>query len=127
MKFALSLSLAGLLLGGCATYNTMENVKLVSFEDDVPTAKSVGPVRGESCAFAVMGYWLGGKLTVDKALANARTQTGTSIVSAVHSDNQANLGDKTLKYMTNVSTDWDGFDAYVVSKSCLVVKGVGYK
>lgn len=127
MKSASSLALLGLFLGGCATYSTMENVKLVSFEENVPTAKSVGPIRGESCGFAIMGYWLGDKLTIDKALANARTQAGSSIMSSVHSNNQSNLGDNTLKYMTNVSTDWDGFNTYIVSKSCLVVKGVGYK
>jgi hypothetical protein len=115
-----------LLLGGCATYQYSKNVKLISFEDDVSKGKSVGPIRGEDCVWHILGYSLGGTPTLDKAFASARTQSKSGIASSFSTSSNT-MDDKVIRYINNVSTDYDGFDAVVVGKKCLVVKGLGYR
>jgi hypothetical protein len=85
-----------------------KNVKFVSFDGNLAPGKGVGPVRGESCQGRVLGWAIGEAPTLDKAVADAQ-QTSK------------------LRYMTNMATDWSGFDAYVYTKSCLVVKGTGFQ
>lgn len=114
------------LLGACTTYEYAQNVKLVSFEDDVSPGKSVGPIRGDDCNWMILGYWIGGMPTLDQAFANARTQTRSSIGDAF-GGSKATLSDKTVRYMTNVHTGRDGFNAGVIGKNCLTVSGTGYR
>jgi len=105
------IAFAALLLvgtGGCTSYQYAKNLKMVSFDNNVTTGRSVGPVRGESCQAAVMGYPIGESASLDAAMANARAK------------NQ-------LRYLNNVSTEDGGFDAYFYSKRCLTVKGTGYQ
>jgi hypothetical protein len=97
------------LVGGCATYQYAKSVKLVSFDDSVATGQAVGPVRGEDCQSYVMGYPIGERPTLDKAFANAKKVNGS------------------LRYMNNVSTENTGFNAYFYGKTCVAVKGTGYK
>jgi len=101
--------LAPLAMGGCVSYQYAKSVKLVSFEDSVATGQAVGPITGESCQAAVMGYPLGERPTLDKAFADARKSNGT------------------LRYMNNVYSENTGFNAYFYSKRCISVKGSGYK
>lgn len=123
----LFLFLALLLVGGgCASYQYSKNVKMISFEDDVTKGKSVGPIRGEDCTWHILGYPLGGMPTLDRAFASARTQTKSGIGSSF-SGSTNTMDSNVLRYINNVSTEYDGFEAVVVGKQCLVVKGLGYK
>lgn len=106
-KIALGALLA-LSASGCTSYQYAKNLKMVSFDNNVGAGQSVGPVRGESCQAAVMGYPIGEAASLDGAMANARTK------------NQ-------LRYLNNVSTEDGRFDAYFYSKRCLIVKGTGYQ
>jgi hypothetical protein len=112
-------------LSGCSTYQYAKNVKLVSFDDDVTRGKSVGPIRGEDCIWSILGYKLGGVPTLDRAFANARNQTDSGIMGSTST--QSASADKAIRYINNVSTANDGWDAVVVGKQCLVVKGTGYR
>jgi hypothetical protein len=102
------LAFACLASTGCTTFQYAKNVKMVSFEDNVSTGTSTGPVRGEDCQAFVMGYPIGERPTLDKAFADARKQNN-------------------LRYMNNVSTENTGFNAVVYGKRCMAVKGTGYK
>ena len=118
------LALAGAL--GCTTYPMAQGVKMVSFEDNVEKGKSVGPITGEDCVWSILGYKMGGRPTLDKAMAHARTQSGGGVLDTFKSDKDTN-NTNTLRYINNVSTTNDGFNAVVVAKECLVVKGTGYR
>ncbi|MCB9024698.1 MAG: hypothetical protein H6625_00135 [Bdellovibrionaceae bacterium] len=126
MRKIMLISLLGLILGGCATYNYAEKVKMVSFDDDVSKGKSVGPVRGEDCTWTVLGYQLGGLPTLDRAFINARNQAGTLESAGLKSSDKSNRDQ--LRYINNVQTRPDGFNAAgIVAKNCIVVTGVAYK
>ena len=106
----LSVPISALALSACQTYQYAQNVKMVSFEEDTTKGKGVGPIRGEDCVWMVLGYWLGGLPTLDKAFTSARQQAGS------------------VRYLTNVASTTDGFNAGgIVGKSCIIVKGSGFK
>jgi hypothetical protein len=117
--------IAALALSGCATYNYANNVKLVSFDDNIQKGTSVGPIRGEDCTWRILGYQLGGLPTVDRAFINARNQAGSLESAGFKSSTDKH--ENAIRYVNNVSTENDGFDAVVVGKTCIVVKGVGYR
>lgn len=122
----LSLIAAIAALGsGCATYNHAEQVKMVSFTDDLKKGVSVGNVRGEDCTWSVLGYKMGGPPTLDKAFLNSRNQvaSGGLLSDTVGKQNRG----ESLRYVNNVHTANEGFDAYVVGKQCIVVSGLGFK
>lgn len=125
MKRILFLILALAITSGCASYQYAHKVKLVSFSDDVKKGSSVGPIRGEDCTIQVLGYKLGGDPTLDKAFRNAMNQAG-SMESAGFSNGNEGRGEK-VRYVNNVNTKWEGFDAVIFGKRCLVVSGMGYK
>ena len=114
-------------LQGCATYQYAKNVKMVSFEENVVTGKSVGPVQGEDCVWSILGYQLGGMPTLDRAFASVRNQSSSSLVNVMAGATQSTSSDKAIRYINGVSTSNDGFNAVVVGKQCLIVKGTGYR
>jgi hypothetical protein len=57
---------------GCTSYQYAKNLKMVSFDDNVRSGHAAGPVRGESCQAAVMGYPIGAQASLDTAMADAR-------------------------------------------------------
>lgn len=124
MKNFIVLSAVFILAQGCASYNYAQNMKMVAFTDDVTKGKSVGQVEGQDCTWTVLGYKLGGAPTIDKAFSNTQKQA-TMLQSAGLGTTTENTD--TLRYVNNVTTSRAGFDAYVVGKDCLVVKGIGYK
>lgn len=117
--------IAVVALSSCASYKYARTVKLISFEDDVKRGKSVGPIRGEDCQFKVLGVQIGSPPSLDKAFANTRTQSGS--LKRTFSSNSGAFSDNSIRYLNNVSTEVDGFDAGFFAKQCLVVKGVGYR
>ena len=123
----LFLGLIGSLLCSCATYQTAQKVALVSFDDTPTKGKSVGNIQGQDCTWRILNYQLGGLPTIDRAFMNARKGTdGGSLLSGVTGGGpSAHGGD--LKYVNNVSTKNDGFDAVIIGKTCIVVTGIGYK
>ena len=114
-----------LFLTGCATYNYAQNVKQVSFSDDVSKGKSVGNVRGEDCTWQILGYQMGGVPTVDRAFNHAKN--GTDGASLVGSMDTHQKGNGSLRYINNVNTANTGFNAGLFGKSCITVTGVGYQ
>jgi len=113
-----------LLLTSCAQYQYANKVKMVSFDDNVKKGKSVGRIEGKDCTWMVLGYWLGGQPTVDKAFMNAQDQAGALASAGLKKADAKNR----LRYMNNVSTENEGWNAAgLVGKQCLVVKGAGYR
>jgi hypothetical protein len=98
-----------LCMSGCATYRMSKDVKLLGYDEDASKGKSIGEVSGESCDWKVAGYSFSRPASLDEAVADVRTRTGG------------------LRYLTHVSTENAGFDARIVSKNCIVVKGVAYQ
>lgn len=115
-----------LCLSACATYQTAQKVSIVSFDDKPTKGKSVGNIRGEDCTWRVLGYQLGGLPTVDRAMTNARRGVDGGLAAAGWKTGASNQ-DIGLRYVNNVSTRNEGFDAGVLAKTCIVVTGVGYK
>lgn len=113
------------LFAGCATYNYASNVKTVAFADNLEKGQSVGNIRGEDCTWKVLGYPLGGEPTLDKAFQHAKNQTDGASLSGSLSSKQASNGP--LRYISNVNSKPDGFDAFLFGKNCITVTGVGYK
>jgi hypothetical protein len=122
-KLFLCLALAG--LSGCATYNYAQNMKLVSFDDNIQKGHAMGNIRGEDCTWTILGQQLGGLPTVDRAFINAKNQAGT--MAAAGFDNSGKNNGPQIRYLNNVSTANDGFNAGVVGKQCIVVTGVAYR
>ena len=103
---------------------------MVSFSDDVKKGTSVGNIRGEDCTWSVLNYALGGPPTVDRAFINAKNQVSgleaAGMIGDVLGDKKKNRGDA-LRYVNNVHTQTEGFNALVVAKHCIVLTGLGHK
>ncbi len=115
----------GLIMVGCATYDHAQNVRIISFSEDMDKGRSVGTIRGEECSWQVLGYQLSSPPTVDKAVMRAQTQTDGSRLIDLDSTNRAK--NESLRYINNVSTKNEGFNAGLFGKHCLIVTGVGYR
>jgi len=111
---------------GCTSYQYARNIPLVAYQENIEKGKAVGPVRGADCTWYVLGYALGGPPTLDKAMSNAKQGAGESVKDAI-GGGEAKFGTAGLRYLNNVSTEHDGFNAGVVGKQCLIVKGAGYQ
>ena len=123
MKRIMLMAFVIVFVQGCATYKYADNVKMIAFGDNVKKGKSMGQIEGKDCTWNVLGYSLGGAPTLDKAFMNTQNQAGEA-ASAGFSTSEGKLA---VKYMNNVTTERTGFNAFVVAKQCLVVKGAGYK
>jgi hypothetical protein len=127
MLVAGSVLLAGT---GCAPelhYKVAKDISFVSYDENVAKGATVGPIRGADCTWFVLGHVLGSQPTLDRALANARQGRGESVNDAVNGGMGTAATGPNLRYLTDVSTDHDGFNAGFFGKRCLIVKGMGYK
>ncbi len=98
-----------LALVSCASYKYADNVKLISFSDDVSKGQSAGLIEGESCQWMVLGNFIGDQVSVDRAFMNSQKENK-------------------VRYINNVSTDTTGWNVgTLIGKNCLVVKGAGYR
>jgi hypothetical protein len=122
----LAFTLAILTLGGCQTYKYADKVKMIAFSDDLSKGQSIGNVRGEDCQSIFLGYPTGPAPKLDRAMEHLQNQTlGKDIGLSV--DEKSKNNTLALRYINDVTTSWDGFDAGIMAKRCLIVKGRGYK
>jgi hypothetical protein len=105
----LAVTIAAAAMSGCASYTMAKNVKLIGYDEDSSKGKSMGEVRGESCAWQLFGRPVTSPVSLDVAMSDVRARQGM------------------VRYIRNVSTINDGFDAVFVKKHCLVVKAVAYR
>ena len=126
MKTSVFLTLGLSLLASCATYQYAQKVKTISFDDNLSKGNAVGPIRGEDCTWKVLSYQLGGAPTIDRAFINAKNQASNLTAAGFGSIDKENKN-APIRYINNVTTSNEGFDAYIIGKSCLVVTGVGYR
>ena len=77
-----------------------------------------------SSTWTVFNQPLGGAPTIDKAFINTKKQANT--MQSAGLSTTADQADA-LRYVLNVHTEREGFNAYVLKKDCLVVTGVGYR
>ncbi|OFZ49024.1 MAG: hypothetical protein A2381_15570 [Bdellovibrionales bacterium RIFOXYB1_FULL_37_110] len=110
-------------LAGCASYQHAQNVKLISFSDNITKNSSTGIIEGQDCTWQVLGYKLGGAPTISKAFLNTQNQAGALESAGLSTANSSNA----LRYVNNVSTEKGGFDVGIFGKECLIVKGEGHK
>ena len=126
MKTSVFVTLGLSMLASCATYNYAQQVKTISFDDNLTKGTSVGPIRGEDCTWSVMGRVLGTQPTIDRAFINAKTQAGALSAAGLGVLAKEDTS-KQIRYINNATTMNEGFNAYIVGKQCLVVTGVGYR
>lgn len=112
------------LTTSCTTYRWAKEIKLVAFQDDVKKGKAVGEIEGDDCVFQVLGYRLGGRPQVGRAIHNASKQKKSTIGDSFGGDQGGGDG---LRYINNLSVKPDGFNAGIFGKDCFLVTGMGYK
>ena len=117
-------SLVFLALVGCTTYTDVKEIKHIGFSDDLSKGKPIGLITSDDCVYHVMGYALGGRPTINKAISNARTQKKSNLLDTVH-DQGSDL--PPIRYATNVTTKRGGFDALVLRKDCIEINGRGFE
>ena len=61
-------------LASCASHQVANNVSLITFDDKVESAKSIGNVEGKDCTWSAFGYNLGDDPSVLRAFDNAANQ-----------------------------------------------------
>lgn len=115
------------MLASCATYNYAHKVKTISFDDNLTKGTAVGPIRGEDCTWTVLNQPLGGAPTIDKAFINAKNQASAMASSGFGVLEKTANTNTPIRYINNATTMNEGFNAYLFSKQCLVVTGVGYR
>lgn len=81
---------------------------MISFDHDLSPGHGVGPVRGESCQEAILGFPTGDAPTLDQAMADARSQHD-------------------VRYLNDVATEHTDLEAFVYARRCIVVTGAGFR
>ena len=122
-RYVLVLALS---LWACQSYKYADKVKMVAFDDDFKKGKSIGNVRGEDCQTWILGYPLGPSPKLDRAVEHLQRQTEGKTVD-VTTDERNKESRLAVRYINDVSTNWDSFSAVLFGKNCLIVKGRGYK
>lgn len=110
-------------LVACASGNIAQNLSVVSF-DDKATAESlhsIGNINGKDCTWYVLGYSIGEAPSVRNAFLNAMDQREGSLIPG----QKATVKGAPLKAVKNVTVEGGGFNAYIASRSCVIVTGVG--
>lgn len=108
----------------CTSYRWAKEIKMVAFSDDVHKGKSIGEIEGDDCIYMVLGYRLGGRPQVGRAIRNASKQKKSSIGDSMGGGESGGEG---VRYINNLSVKPDGFNAVVFGKDCFAVTGLGFK
>lgn len=111
-------------LASCQTVQQAKELKLVGFDENVSKGKNIGPIEGGDCVYKILGYWLGGQPTLQRAMMNAR-KGKTSTITDSGGGESSGTGD--IRYFNNAVVSNDGFDAYVFGKTCINITATGFK
>jgi hypothetical protein len=112
------------VLTSCQTAQPARELKLIGFDENVSKGKNMGPVEGADCVYQVLGYWLGGQPTLQRAFMNARKGKVSSLADA--GGGGEGVGGE-LRYMNNAVVSTDGFNAGIFGKKCINVTATGFK
>jgi hypothetical protein len=107
----------------CASTHVAKNVSMLTF-DEKATAENVhavGNIEGRDCTWYVWGFPIGEDPTVRSAFQNAMNQKEDSLIPG----QPAATKGAPLKGVRNVTVQDGGFNAYVASRLCVIVTGVG--
>ncbi|MBI2522429.1 MAG: hypothetical protein HYV97_18560 [Bdellovibrio sp.] len=99
-----------LVIQSCASYQYAQQIKMISFDKNFTQGASVGPIQGEDCVWSVFGFQFGDAPTIERAFMSTRD----------HGNGQQ------LRYINNVISGLDSFNAGVVSEQCITVTGIGF-
>ncbi len=116
-----SLLVLPFLLGACASTQVAKQFRYISYEDTPTPQKSVGNIEGRDCSWSVLGYSMG-QPTVRSAFSNAVAQRTEGFIPGQSGETKGSQ----LKTFKNVTVEDDGFHAWVVGRTCVVVAGEGY-
>ena len=126
MAFLKGTALIGtLFLSSCQSYHYANKVKLMSFSENMSKGEPVGVVSGKDCAWNILGVQLGYP-TLNRAFLAAQSGHNTESIVSSFEDREA-ISKMAYRYLNDVRTDNEGFDAVVVAKNCITVKGKAYK
>lgn len=123
MKKRISLMFLLSQLVACASANVAQNLSIVAFDDKATSEslKSVGNIEGKDCTWYLLGYSVGEAPSVRNAFLNAMDQREGSLIPG----QRATVKGTPLKAVKNVTVEGGGFNAYIASRSCVIVTGVG--
>lgn len=111
-------------LTSCQTAQQAKELKLVGFDENVSKGKNVGPIEGGDCVYQILGYWLGGQPTLQRAMMNARKGKTSTISDS--GGGEGGVGSE-IRYFNNAVIAHDGFNAGVFGKSCITITATGFK
>lgn len=110
-----------LMSAGCASTQTAKQFRYIGYEASPTPQKSAGNIEGKDCSWSVLGYSLG-QPTVRSAFLNAAAQKREGFVPGQSGE----MKGPPLKSARNVTVENDGFNAWVLSRSCVMVTAEGY-
>ena len=121
--FILGLLLSLVELTSCASANTAQNLSMLSFDEKskADDLKSIGNIEGKDCTWYVLGYGVGEDPSVRNAFQHAMNQSEGPLIPG----QAVKVKGAGLKAVKNVSIENGGFNAYIASRRCTKVTGVG--
>lgn len=114
-----------LQLTACATAKVAQELSTVGFDDKIDTnnLRSIGSIEGSDCTWYLFGWGIGPNPTVRTAFANTVKQRQDNLIPG----QEATYSGGPLKVVKNVSVESGGFNAYIASRRCITVAGLGYQ
>jgi hypothetical protein len=123
MKYIL-ISLLALQLSACATSKVAQELSTVGFDDkvDPDNLHTLGSIEGSDCTWYLFGWGIGPHPTVRTAFLNTVKQKQDNMIPG----QEAQYSGAPLKVVKNVSVESSGFNAYIASRRCITVAGLGF-
>ncbi len=112
---------AALTMIGCASVQTAKQFSYISYEEKPTPSKSIGTIEGRDCSWSIAGYSLG-QPTLRSAFSNAASQSKEGYIPGQTGDKKG----PSLKSVRQVTVENDGFNAWIVGRTCIIVTGEGY-
>lgn len=119
------MGLLALQLSACATSKVAQKLGTVGFDDKIDSEglRSVGSIEGSDCTWNLFGWSIGPAPTVRTAFQNTVNQKQDNMIPG----QAAKHNGAPLKVIKNVSIEESGFYAYVASRRCINVTGLGFQ
>lgn len=116
-------AILALQLTACASANVAQNLSVLAFDEKAASEniQSIGNIEGKDCTWYVWGYAVGEDPTVRTAFQNAMSQKDISLIPGKAAVSKG----APLKAVKNVSVEEGGFNAWIASRRCVIVTGVG--